>query len=90
MALAVPAIAIFGNISSSPQSLTIDSNYLDEKGYSKCGSNCSEIEKGYYWAKSNDICDAKYYSSEKSNYYVVGVIARAWDDCAYSNNDTPI
>lgn len=81
--------ASIGLISMSSGGSVPDSNYLREKGYSNCKDNCSELSAGYEWAKTNNVCDAKY-NKGPSESYNIGVHAWAWDVCAYSTDEGPI
>jgi len=72
----------------TPEAYT-NSRYLNEKEYLDCKNTCSDLGSGYKWAKTNNVCDADY-DRGMSKAYNLGVQARAWDDCAYSNDGKPI
>ena len=78
-----------GSKDTPPTEIYQSSRYLKEKGHLDCGNSCPDLSSGYKWAKSNNVCDAKYNKNE-SKAYNLGVQARAWDDCAYSENGKPI
>jgi hypothetical protein len=65
------------------------SNYLAEKGYLDCKDKCSELSKGYEWAKAHNICNPNF-EMGMSQSYNIGVKAWAWDNCAYSQDGNPI
>lgn len=86
--IAAPVLAVVYG-ANNVQRLSISSRYLVEKGYSKCAQRCADIESGYKWAKEQNMCNALY-DSGRSTDFNLGVVARAWDDCAYSDDGSPI
>lgn len=80
---------IAGQVNFNSEQTYTSSNYLKEKGKLDCQNSCSDINDGYEWAKTNNICNPTY-KDGVNEAYNLGVQAWAWDACNYSDESTPI
>jgi len=75
---------------SSVDSVEADAGtYEDIHGTSECTDDCSGHEAGYQWAEENDICDPEY-DNGNSDSFNEGVVAWAYDNCYYKDEDGPL